>query len=348
MKIFFYWLHLPVASSILHKAQMELNHLDLYTNELCVTGSSVKNLFLRPPMLISIDRMTQIQEELLLKYDVFFLPGWRSASLLKLAYNAKKRGKIVVLTADNNLNNTIQQCIGAILFKIFRGLFYDYAFVPGIQSTNLMLKFGFERLSIYKGFYGANELIYNSLVDINLRNNEFLYVGQLINRKKVRLLIEAFKTYESLGGYWKLRIIGIGEQLNFLKSMSSNNIIFDGFKEPKDVAKAMNNAKALVLLSEEEHWGTVVAEAAACGMGLVLSEKVGSLDDLLQSNGFIVNIKNHQSIVAALHSFQNMSEERLTKISKKSLEMANNFNSENTKRNILHIISNQTKPYVST
>jgi glycosyltransferase involved in cell wall biosynthesis len=49
-------------------------------------------------------------------------------------------------------------------------------------------------------------------------------------------------------------------------------------------------ADVFALLSEREPWGVVVNEAAACGLPLVLSERVGAAHDLVRDgeNGFLV------------------------------------------------------------
>jgi glycosyltransferase involved in cell wall biosynthesis len=49
-------------------------------------------------------------------------------------------------------------------------------------------------------------------------------------------------------------------------------------------------ADVFALLSEREPWGVVVNEAAACGLPLVLSDRVGAAYDLLQEgeNGALV------------------------------------------------------------
>ena len=49
-------------------------------------------------------------------------------------------------------------------------------------------------------------------------------------------------------------------------------------------------ADVFALLSERETWGVVVNEAAACGLPLVLSDRVGAAHDLLRDgeNGRLV------------------------------------------------------------
>ncbi|HST24908.1 MAG TPA: glycosyltransferase family 4 protein [Gaiellaceae bacterium] len=60
---------------------------------------------------------------------------------------------------------------------------------------------------------------------------------------------------------------------------------------PRDgVIEAYAAADVFALLSDHEPWGVVVNEAAACGLPLVLSDRVGAARDLLRDgeNGFLV------------------------------------------------------------
>ena len=56
------------------------------------------------------------------------------------------------------------------------------------------------------------------------------------------------------------------------------------------IAEAYAAADVFVLLSTRETWGVVVNEAAASGLPLVLSDRVGAAYDLLRDgeNGFLV------------------------------------------------------------
>jgi len=56
------------------------------------------------------------------------------------------------------------------------------------------------------------------------------------------------------------------------------------------------------LLSEREPWAVVVNEAAACGLPLVLSDRVGAAHDLLRDreNGFLVGAGDVDAASTAL------------------------------------------------
>src|SRR5207342_2108903 len=61
-------------------------------------------------------------------------------------------------------------------------------------------------------------------------------------------------------------------------------------------------ADVFALLSGREPWGVVVNEAAACGLPLVLSDRVGAAHDLLRNgeNGFLVPAGDVESAARAL------------------------------------------------
>ncbi len=61
-------------------------------------------------------------------------------------------------------------------------------------------------------------------------------------------------------------------------------------------------ADVFVLLSRHEPWGVVVNEAAACGLPLVLSDRVGAAYDLLHEgeNGFVVPADDVDAAAEAL------------------------------------------------
>src|SRR5207245_9325823 len=65
---------------------------------------------------------------------------------------------------------------------------------------------------------------------------------------------------------------------------------FTGDRPWESVVEAYAASDVFALLSEREPWGVVVNEAAACGLPLVLSDRVGAAHDLLRDgeNGVLV------------------------------------------------------------
>jgi glycosyltransferase involved in cell wall biosynthesis len=63
-------------------------------------------------------------------------------------------------------------------------------------------------------------------------------------------------------------------------------------------------ADVFALLSEREPWGVVVNEAAACGLPLLLSERVGAAHDLLRDgeNGVLVPVGDASAAGEALRT----------------------------------------------
>ena len=118
-------------------------------------------------------------------------------------------------------------------------------------------------------------------------------------------MINAFKKYKANGGKWNLRIIGSGD-LVFSKQIEGLTV--EGFLQPNEIADRMNNAKVFVLLSKLEHWGTVVCEAAACGMQLLLTHNIGSKDDLLIDglNGFEIFNHDIDKVVEGFEYFEKL------------------------------------------
>ena len=78
-------------------------------------------------------------------------------------------------------------------------------------------------------------------------------------------------------------------------------IVTDGLDEPA-LAQRYVDADVFALLSRHETWGVVVNEAAASGLPLVLSDRVGAAHDLLRDgeNGFLVPAEDSGAAAEAL------------------------------------------------
>jgi glycosyltransferase involved in cell wall biosynthesis len=78
-------------------------------------------------------------------------------------------------------------------------------------------------------------------------------------------------------------------------------IVTGGLRED-ELAQRYVDADVFALLSRHESWGVVVNEAAASGLPLVLSDRVGAAYDLLRDgeNGFVVPAEDVEAAAAAL------------------------------------------------
>lgn len=248
--------------------------------------------------------------------------GWlRFDSYMKSRFDAK-----VVVVVDNRYKKNMRQFLGALYFRFYLRKFFDAAFVPGYEGMRLMKFLGMPRNQVFCGNYGASESVFISRTKIEDRENQFLFVGQLIERKGILFLINAFKNYRRKGGKWQLRIIGAGP----LKSLcEGDGIVCDDFLQPLDVNEAMNRSKVFVLPSLDEHWGTVVCEAAACGNSLITTRYVGSSVDLVRHgiNGFELNSLSEKLLEDLFFHYESLDNNSLQMASDISINISKAFNS---------------------
>ncbi|MFH0987848.1 MAG: glycosyltransferase [Parcubacteria group bacterium] len=120
----------------------------------------------------------------------------------------------------------------------------------------------------------------------------FLFVGQFIERKGVRQLLEAFKEIDNPD--WGLILIGAGdlrgEVDKFIKGNGLVSRVFVlGYKQQNDIIKYYSLADIFVMPSLHEVYGIVASEALASGCFLLSSKYAGASRDLVKvgSNGFV-------------------------------------------------------------
>jgi glycosyltransferase involved in cell wall biosynthesis len=102
----------------------------------------------------------------------------------------------------------------------------------------------------------------------------------------------------------RAKIVGSGADRPRLEAIS-RDAVFTGELSGDDLVEAYATADMFALLSSHEPWGVVVNEAAATGLPLVLSDRVGAAADLLRvgQNGMLVP---YGDVEAAAEAFRRL------------------------------------------
>lgn len=266
--------------------------------------------------------------------------GWNHKGWLKYDLYMKKNNEAkTVVVVDNRFRGDLRQFLGAILFRLSLRKYFDSVFVPGKSARKLMTFLGMPNEKIYEGNYGAFEGLFFEKTLIHQRKKEFLFVGQLTKRKGVDILIKAFNLYKLCGGTWDLRIIGNGELHDIVND--TKGIEIESFLQPIEIVERMNSSQVFVLPSRDDNWGTVICEAAACGMMIITTKKTGASEDIIQNNinGIIIPEINFESLCHAFFMIEKMSQDEIINGSKLSKDIASNYNSNGYYKAFLKIVN---------
>jgi glycosyltransferase involved in cell wall biosynthesis len=132
-------------------------------------------------------------------------------------------------------------------------------------------------------------------------------VGRLVEKKQPIHLLRAFARVRSEQPC-SLLIVGSGplkhEMRRVVASERIPDVVFAGFLDQTAVWRAYACADVFALVSShDETWGLAVNEAMNFGLPIVVSDRVGSAYDLVQSdhNGFIVSHNDVDKLTSALH-----------------------------------------------
>ena len=114
----------------------------------------------------------------------------------------------------------------------------------------------------------------------------FIYVGQLISRKRVVETVELIAQVAPEQPV-HLLVVGSGPLEEVMRNAAARYrfqaITFCGYAEPKRLSQLYVAADALILLSEDEPWGMVVNEALLFGKSYITTESVAAGKELSSS-----------------------------------------------------------------
>lgn len=178
------------------------------------------------------------------------------------------------------------------------------AYVSGKSQADLCKALGFKgKLIITKGVGIFNIKPQPPFYEKTSVTN-FIYVGRLSPEKNLKYLIETFNQLSEL----KLNIIGFGPQEQFLKSISKENTIFHGAIPNSEVYKFYQQNDVFILPSISEPWGMVVEEAFNNGLPVIVSDRIGCAEEIVnESNGLVFKLSEPDGLMKAIKKIQEVS-----------------------------------------
>lgn len=243
------------------------------------------------------------------EWDVIILGGWESPAYIYALLVAKSRG---IRTASHYGSTSKSHLHGNGVINRIRSWFYrqiDAHASYGTNSTDSLIAMGVNPERIFTGFNSVDhELFYNETNRLRKEiiptsGHTFLYVGQLLPRKNVSTLIEAFNLIKDPED--SLRIVGSGPQEEQIREQIEalglkESVLLVGAKLNEELFREYARGQSLVLPSSSEVWGLVANEALASGLHLIVSKSCGCADDVKHMQGVFLCDTTVESIAEAL------------------------------------------------
>lgn len=251
-----------------------------------------KSIPIRKDIYIYFSFLKVIKEIKLFRPDVVYLDGWESPSYMLAAWYLSKRTNAKLLIGYRS--NVESHTYNFRIVRLIRSKIFSYAnkiVTVGTTSTTEVIKSGVRENQIWELFNPVDTPTFSRL---NQRSHEFdtahkfLFVGQLIPRKNILNLLEAFAKTRRLSD--SLTIVGVGEldlliRRNCTRLGIEHRTFVLGHMEQEDLVKIYFQSHTLVMPSTNEVWGLVANEALAAGLHLVVSRISGVFSSVEHMEG---------------------------------------------------------------
>lgn len=196
-------------------------------------------------------------------------------------------------------------------------------------------------------FYKRNSTVIYPPVDIPKKNSEFriqnseyyVTLSRLARAKHIEILIDAANKNK-----FKLKIVGVGRDLNFLKSIAGPTVEFLGHIEDKEFGELFTNAKAFLFASVDEEFGIAPVEAMGFGVP-VIAYSSGGLKETVKPgiNGYLFEELSSSSLLREIKKLETLSKEKYLEMRKNSRKEAEKYSFERFKKEILQFVKSKTK-----
>ncbi|KIC59373.1 hypothetical protein RM52_04020 [Microbacterium hominis] len=226
--------------------------------------------------------------------DAVLIGGWDSPAYWQVLAMAKLRRVRSVGFYESTLASQHHTSgpVAMIRRAFFRSL--DAVVVPGQAAHDALRQMGVSDSRIYVGFNAVDVDSFRRPRDWDEPSGDghhFIYVGQLIPRKNVDSLLDAFLQIRRPGD--TLTFIGSGDLAASLRQKAETvapdgSVRFAPAVHNASVPELLWRSHTLVLPSLEEVWGLVVNEALAAGLHVVVAEGAGVASSVRTHRGVFV------------------------------------------------------------
>lgn len=156
-----------------------------------------------------------------------------------------------------------------------------------------------------------------------------LFVGRFAFNKGINILIECIQKInsENPGNQFQFGLVGKGPLYEHYKALyTADNLTYYGFASDEDLDMLYKTSHVFVLPTLFEGMPTVVLEAMAKKMPIIVTDVGATLEMVDSTNGYIIEKESVQSLYDALISFSKLTESEKTKLADASYNrLRNNF-----------------------
>ena len=172
---------------------------------------------------------------------------------------------------------------------------FSVALVGGTPHTHYLQKLGMAPEAIFSGYdvVGNQHFHPDHIRTLPSPHSRpyFLAINRFLPKKNLSFLISAYAQYRQEVGTiaWDLVLCGDGQLRNNLEQQIrqlnlQEYVHLPGFLQQDELLPYFAHARCLVHASLQEQWGLVVNEAMAAGLPVLVSDRCGCFEDLVQSD----------------------------------------------------------------
>lgn len=287
------------------------------------------------------------------KYQLLHLAGWSKPLILFLILMSRFFFLSVTVESDTPLKKNlplikkiIKKCLYPILFK------FPARFLPGgTRQAKYLSHYGVKNKKIINVQMTVDVEYINNYVnnidalvreEVRLKNGAinndivFLFVGRLLKLKGIQELISAIQLIQDYRV--KLWIVGDGYLIDEVQKATQEykKIKYLSSVGGDDLWSTYHAADVFVLPSDGDNWGLVVNEAMAAGKPVIVSDRVGCVDDLVTHGreGLIIQSRNVNSIFQAVN-FMLSNPEKRREMGKHAVERIAHWTLKNEANNMM-------------
>jgi glycosyltransferase involved in cell wall biosynthesis len=252
--------------------------------------------------------------------DVIVTSGYAEPASRRVALQAKRRGTRVLFWSESTAFDK-PRFPWKEWMKGYVVRQYDGALVAGTPHKRYAVQLGLSESQVEivggvvdNAFFSRGAPVVRASAHelrttLELPEEYFLYVGRFLPQKNLRRLLRAYGAYRrgsARAQALDLVLVGGGpEEAAMRRVVTSEEIpgvYFLGVRQIDELPTFYGLASWFVLPSLSEPWGLVVNEAMASGLPVLLSNRCGCAEDLVQDgvNGLIFSPDSEEAIAEAL------------------------------------------------